>query len=194
VKRSGASPAAILRGFVFLGLAWLSAAAAADARLWGELRAGGLVVLIRHADTDPGAGDPPGFDLGDCRTQRNLSATGRAQAKRLGEAFKREKIPVAGVLSSEWCRCRDTATLAFGRYVPWPALNNLFGRSPNEPAQSRAIRERGGAFAGPGNLVLVTHGATILPVADASPATAELVIMRPAGAGKLELVGRMPGD
>jgi len=188
------SPAAILRGFVFLGLAWFSAAAVADSQLWGELRSGGLVVLIRHADTDPGAGDPPGFRLEDCSTQRNLNAAGRAQAQRLGDAFRRERIPVAGVLSSEWCRCRDTATLAFGRYEPWLALNNLFGRSPNEPSQSRLIRERGGAFAGPGNLVLVTHGATILPVAGVSPATVELVVMRPAGAGKLELVGRIRPD
>jgi len=188
------SPAAILRGFVFLGLVWFSAAGVADAQLWGELRSGGLVVLIRHADTDPGAGDPPGFRLEDCSTQRYLDAAGRAQAQRLGDAFRRERIPVAGVLSSEWCRCRETATLAFGRYEPWPALNNLFDRSPNEPAQSRLIRERGGAFAGPGNLVLVTHGATILPVAGVSPATVELVVMRPAGAGKLELVGRIRPD
>jgi broad specificity phosphatase PhoE len=170
------------------------APAAADPALWAQLRAGGLVVLIRHAETDPGVGDPPGFRLEDCTSQRNLSAAGRAQASALGETLRREKVPVAQVLSSEWCRCRDTATLAFGRYEPWPALNNVFGRPQNEPPQTRAIRDRAGAFAGSGNLLLVTHGSVIGPVAGVGAAQGELVIMRPAGAGKLELVGRLfPG-
>jgi broad specificity phosphatase PhoE len=100
-------------------------------------------------------------------------------------------VPVAQVLSSEWCRCRDTATLAFGRYEPWPALNNLFGRRENEATQAHAMRERTGAYRGKGNLVLVTHGATIAPVAGINPAQGELVVMKPVGAGKLELVGRL---
>lgn len=167
---------------------------AADPTLWGELRGGGLVVLIRHTETDPGVGDPPGFRLEDCATQRNLSAAGRAQAKMLGEAFRRERVPVAQVLSSEWCRCRDTAILAFGRYEAWPALNNVFGRPQNEPEQTRAIRSRAGAFAGSGNLVLVTHGSVIGPVAGVGAAQGELVLMRPAGPGKLDLAGRLfPG-
>jgi broad specificity phosphatase PhoE len=164
---------------------------AADDALWAQLRAGGLVVLIRHAETDPGVGDPPGFRLEDCGTQRNLSATGRAQAQRLGAAFKRERVPVAQVLSSEWCRCRDTATLAFGGYELWPALNNVFGRSQNEPGQTRAVRERAGAYSSGGNLVLITHGSVIAPVAGVGAAQGELVIMRPGGASKLELVGRL---
>jgi broad specificity phosphatase PhoE len=152
------------------------------------------VVFIRHAETDPGVGDPPGFRLEDCKTQRNLSAAGREQAQRLGEAFRRERVPVAQVLSSEWCRCRDTATLAFGRHEAWPALNNLFGRRENEPAQTRAMLERASAYRGTGNLILVTHGSTIVPVAGINPAQGELVVMRPVAAGKLELVGRLrPG-
>jgi phosphohistidine phosphatase SixA len=187
------SPAAILRGFALLGLALACAAAHADEKLWAQLRAGGLVVFIRHAETDPGVGDPPGFRLEDCKTQRNLNAAGRAQAERLGAAFRREKVPVAQVLSSEWCRCRDTATLAFGGSAPWPALNNLFGRSENAAAQSRAMLARGSAFTGTGNLILVTHGITIAAVVGINPGTAELVIARPGGGGKLELVGRLPG-
>jgi broad specificity phosphatase PhoE len=164
----------------------------ADEALWSQLRSGGLVVFIRHGLTDPGVGDPPGFKLGDCKTERNLNVAGRAEAKRVGEAFRREKVPVAQVLSSEWCRCRDTATIAFGSYEVWPALNNLFGRSENVEAQRRAMLERLGTFRGPGNLVLVTHGSVVVPVAGVSPATAEMVILKPAGAGKLELVGRIP--
>ena len=168
------------------------AAALADEALWSQLRSGGFVVFIRHALTDSGVGDPPGFKLGDCTTERNLNDAGRAEAKRLGEAFRRRKVPVAQVLSSEWCRCRDTASIAFGIYEPWPALNNLFGRSEHSAAQTGAILERATRFRGPGNLVLVSHGSTIVPVSGVSPAPAEMIVMKPAGAGSLKLVGRIP--
>jgi phosphohistidine phosphatase SixA len=188
-RRAGA-----LRAFLCVALAATCGLARADEALWSQLRAGGLVVFVRHAETDPGVGDPPGFRLDDCKTQRNLSAAGREQAKRLGDALRRERVPVGQVLSSEWCRCRDTATLAFGRYETWPALNNLFGRAQNEPAQKQAMLERAGAYRGKENLVLVTHGSTVVPVAGVSPAQGELVVMKPGGAGRLELVGRLrPG-
>jgi broad specificity phosphatase PhoE len=179
---------------LFLALAAACGIACADDALWAQLRAGGLVVFIRHAGTDPGVGDPPGFKLDDCKTQRNLSAAGREQAKRLGAAFRREGVPVAQVLSSDWCRCRETATLAFGRYEPWTALNNLFGRRENEPAQKRAMLERASAHRGKGNLILITHGATISPVAGVNPAQGELVLMKPSGANELALVGRVRVD
>jgi phosphohistidine phosphatase SixA len=191
---SAARRAAALRALLCVALAATCGPARADEALWSQLRAGGLVVFIRHAETDPGAGDPPGFRLDDCKTQRNLSAAGREQARRLGEALRRERVPIGQVLASEWCRCRDTATLAFGRYETWPALNNLFGRAQNEPAQKQALLERAGAYSGRGNLVLVTHGATIAPVAGVDPAQGELVLMKPVVSGKLELVGRLrPG-
>jgi broad specificity phosphatase PhoE len=168
-----------------------AAAAHADAQLWQNLQSGGYVVFLRHGLTDPGVGDPPGFKLGDCATERKLNAAGRAESKRLGETFRRNAVPVAQVLSSEWCRCRDTAELAFGRYEVWPALNNLFGRHENAAAQRQAILERASRFRGAGNLILVSHGSTIVQVAGVSPAMGEMVVMRPAGAGRLELVGRL---
>jgi len=168
-----------------------SAPASADAQLWEKLQSGGYVVLLRHGLTEPGVGDPPGFKLSDCRTERKLNAEGRAESKRLGEAFRRRQVPIAQVLSSEWCRCKDTAELAFGRYETWPALNNLFGRHDNAAAQRSAILDRASRFRGAGNLVLVSHGSTIVQVAGINPAMGEMVVMRPAGAGKLELVGRM---
>jgi broad specificity phosphatase PhoE len=182
----------LARAAALAALLLVPAFAHADEALWAQLRAGGFVVFIRHGLTDPGVGDPPGFKLGDCKTERMLNAAGRAEAKRVGEAFRREKVPVAQVLSSEWCRCRDTATIAFGAYEAWPALNNLFGRHENADAQRRAMLERASRFRGPGNLVLVSHGSTIVQVAGVNPATAEMVVMKPAGAGKLELVGRIP--
>jgi len=174
------------------GILWAcSAAAHADGELWQKLQSGGYVVLLRHGLTEPGVGDPPGFKLGDCKTERALNAEGRAESKRLGEAFRRRKIPVAQVLSSEWCRCKDTAELAFGRYEVWPPLNNLFGRHENAAAQRSAILERTSRFRGGGNLILVSHGSTIVQVAGINPAMGEMVVMKPAGAGKLELIGRM---
>jgi broad specificity phosphatase PhoE len=183
----------LLRGLLFLALAF-AGAAHADEALWAKLQAGGLVVFLRHGLTDPGAGDPPGFKLGDCKTERNLNAAGRAESKRLGEAFRRRRVPVAQVLSSEWCRCKDTAELAFGRYETWSALNNSFGRPENSESQRRAMLERASGFRGPGNLILVSHGSTIVPVTGVHPAMGEVVVMRSAGPGKLELVGRLRAE
>ena len=103
-----------------------------------RLRAGRCAVLMRHAQTDPGVGDPPGFRLGQCATQRNLSEGGRAQARAAGEWFRQRRLRPSAVLCSAWCRCIDTADLAFGRHELWPALNSTFARS-DEQAQLRAM-------------------------------------------------------
>lgn len=161
----------------------LPAAARADDALWALLKQGGQVVLIRHAVTDPGVGDPPGFSLGDCRTQRNLSEAGRKEAQRLGEAFRARAIPVAGVLSSPWCRCEETAKLAFGGSRTERALDNLFGRGENRERQLVAFRRLVAAAPKEGNLILVTHGSTTLAFTGVSPGTAELVIVTPEGGG-----------
>ena len=92
-----------------------------EAALWAALRAGGHVALIRHA-LAPGTGDPAGFRVDDCATQRNLSPTGRAQARAIGERFRANGIDTAAVLSSQWCRCLDTAReLALGEITPFAA-------------------------------------------------------------------------
>ena len=129
--------------------------ARADEALWKLAQGGGQVLFVRHAETTPGVGDPPGFKLEDCATQRNLSEEGRRQSQRLGEALRARKLPVDEVLSSPWCRCIDTARLAFGRSRNWEPLSNLFGRQEAAAAQVRALRARIGAWRGKGNLVLV---------------------------------------
>lgn len=86
-----------------------------------RLREGGCVVAFRHA-LAPGTFDPPSFKLGDCSTQRNLSDEGRAQARRIGRWFAQQALVPAAVRSSPWCRCVDTASLAFGTATPWQAL------------------------------------------------------------------------
>jgi len=121
-----------------LATPWL-AQAQPDA-LGARLRAGACVVVLRHARTDPGIGDPPGFRLDRCSTQRNLSAEGRAQAERIGQWFKSRGLEPSAVQSSAWCRCKDTADLAFGRHKVWPALNSFFGESRTRDAQTAQLR------------------------------------------------------
>ena len=121
-----------------LAAPWL-AQAQPDA-LGARLRAGACVVLLRHAQTDPGVGDPTGFRLDRCSTQRNLSAEGRAQAEHIGQWFKSRGLEPGVVQSSAWCRCKDTADLAFGRHRVWPALNSFFGEYSAKDAQTAQLR------------------------------------------------------
>jgi broad specificity phosphatase PhoE len=170
----------------------LPAPARAGEDLWARLKAGGQVILIRHTITTPGVGDPPGMRLEDCSTQRNLSAEGRADAGRIGGAFRARGIPVARVLSSPWCRCLETARLAFGgEPEPWAPLGNLFGRPERRAEQVAAMRARVGEPLTGGNLVLVSHGSTISALTGVSPGTGEMVIVTPAGGGRFTVAGRL---
>ena len=158
--------------------------------MWQQVTAGGQVLFIRHAETTPGAGDPPGFKLGDCATQRNLSAEGRAQARRMGAELSRRGVPIGEVLSSPWCRCIETAQLAFGRSQAWPALANLFGRSSESERQVRALRPRIAAHRGKDNLVLVSHGSTAAALTGEHPGMGEVLVLTPSGTG-FRVAGRL---
>lgn len=179
------------RQFFFLAAMLWGVPACADDALWDRLKQGGYVLLIRHAVTTPGAGDPPGFKLEDCTTQRNLSTEGRAQASRLGEAFRARAIPISEVRSSEWCRCLETARLAFAKAEPWKALNSLYADRSREADQNHAVAELAAKVKPPQNSVLVTHGANVASILGIHPAPAEIVVARGEG-GKLKMVGRIP--
>src|SRR5688500_15071946 len=171
-----------------LALLLLPASAAADEKLWSLLKAGGQVILIRHTITAPGAGDPPGMRLDDCRTQRNLTDAGRQHARRIGEEWRKRGIPLERVISSPWCRCLETARLAFGKAEISEALSNLFGRSENSERQVREMRALVSRHAGKGNLVLVSHGSTISALTGISPGTGEMVVLsKGAVAGRLSV-------
>jgi phosphohistidine phosphatase SixA len=163
----------------------------AEEEPWALLRQGGHVVLIRHTITTPGVGDPDGFRLEDCSTQRNLSDEGREHAKRIGQAFRDFKVPIEAVLSSPWCRCVEAAGLAFGKSEVWNALSNLFGRPENRQKQVDELSARIGAYKGKGNLVLVTHGSTVLALTRVSPQTGEMVILAPKGEGRFAVAARL---
>ena len=114
--------------------------AQANAEFAAALREGGCAVILRHAQTEAGIGDPPGFRLDICSTQRNLSTEGRAQARRIGDWFAAQGLRPQALLSSAWCRCRDTADLAFRKHALWPALNSFFGNADSGKEQAAQMR------------------------------------------------------
>ncbi len=163
--------------------AWSSEAAAPIAPL---IRQGGCVVLIRHALTEPGIGDPPGFTLDNCRSQRQISAAGRAQSKRIGQWFAQQGLKPAAVRSSLWCRCRDTADEAFGSHIPWPALNSSFGDAQAQPAMTQAMRQALRQVPSGHFEVWVTHQVSMTALTDAYPAMGEGFVVSSQG----RLLGR----
>lgn len=182
-------------------LNWLAATAAlhalpthaADApdhaALIALMRRGNHIILMRHAATVPGVGDPDGFVLTQCASQRNLSDQGRADAVRIGQAFVRLGIPVADVLSSRWCRCLDTARLAFGRVTPAPMLNSMFRDSADGSARKQ--REVASWLRGhhdAGNVVMVTHDVNIQALAGQVVRQGEMVLAT-SEQGALRVVG-----
>src|SRR5581483_10757331 len=179
-----------------LGLAlWAAAAAAQSDSLWNALKHGGYVIVMRHAQTEPGTLDPPGYTLEDCGSQRKLSDAGRAQARRLGAAFRAHEVPVGRVMSSRFCRCIDTAALAFGRVEPWEMLDNVGHDEPARRQEKRdALREIARRWGEPGNLVLVTHGFNIQDATGVLPAQGEMLVLRPLGEAGFRVAGRLPAD
>ena len=145
---------------------------------WNFANGGNKIILIRHS-LAPGGGDPVGFKLDDCKTQRNLNKEGINQSKKIGKLFKKNKVPVDQVLSSQWCRCKDTAKYAFGDYKEFTALNSTF-QSPynkNEGKQLKELYNFVKKWDGKGkNLILITHYSIITAVTNAVPSSGEIVI------------------
>jgi broad specificity phosphatase PhoE len=186
------------RAFLAAFLAILAAPAFADeAAAWAALRAGGHVALIRHASTVPGLGDPPGYRLDDCATQRNLSAQGREESRRLGERFRKEGVAVEKVYNSPWCRCRDTAREAFGMADDWEALSSFFDDRSREPGLTERVKNRIGTYSTrrpKGTVVMVTHHVNIAALTGQAVGTGEVVVVRPDGCCGLKVVGRIRVD
>jgi broad specificity phosphatase PhoE len=177
--------------WLLLALCVILSPARADESLWRALQQGGHVLYIRHALTTPGFGDPPEFEVADCATQRNLSDEGRAQAQRMGAALRSREVPIGEVLSSPWCRCVETAKLAFGRAQTWDALSNLHARQENADQQVRELRPRIARHQGKDNLVLVAHGSVAVALIGERPAMGEILVLEPEPPG-FRVVGRLP--
>ncbi|MBA4742226.1 MAG: histidine phosphatase family protein [Azoarcus sp.] len=186
---------ALLIALSFLLLAPSSALAESDpdGAALEAMRAGGVVLLIRHEVTESGIGDPPEFTLGKCETQRNLSASGRERSRRLGARLAELGVRVDEVRSSRWCRCVDTAELAFGEHLEvreWPPLDSFFGGQGDRDSQTRE------ALAGLSELprdrvwVWVTHQVNISALSGEYTAMGEAIVARPRDDGSLQVVGR----
>ena len=145
---------------------------------WKPAQDGGKIILIRHAKA-PGGGDPEGFKIKDCKTQRNLDEFGINQSKKIGKLFKEKKIKIDQVLSSQWCRCKDTAKYAFGNFKEFSALNSTYTPpyDQNEKQQIKDLKIYVNKWKGKGgNLVLVTHYVIILAITGETVRSGEIVI------------------
>jgi phosphohistidine phosphatase SixA len=167
-------------------------AAADSEEAWAALVKGSHVALVRHGNAPPGyGGDPPGFKIDDCATQRNMDERGRAQARTLGEAFRQHGVRVDKILSSPWCRCLETAQLmAVG-----PVENTwAVAVSDRSPERLVVLKQIVSSWRGPGTLVLVTHALTVQALVGIMPGQAETVVLRPRPGDEpgIDVVGRIP--
>jgi len=174
--------------------AGLLPAAWASPEIDARLRVGGVVLAMRHAQA-PGTFDPPGFKLGECGTQRNLSDAGRAQARRSGAWFKARGLQPAAVRASPWCRCMETAQLAFGRAESWAALGSPRAGTERSNAESLAalrqaltvVAQQPGVFE-----VWVTHMFVLAELIDANADSGEALLLGSGPDGGVRLLGRLP--
>lgn len=169
---------------IFVGPWLVGPASAQEAQAWAALAQGGHVMLMRHA-TAPGATlsrgtDPAGFDLEDCTTQRNLDDIGRRQAMAAGDAVRRNGIKVQKVLSSPWCRCRETAELMnVGPAEISRTFSSLVLTRPNAADHERAMRELVSTWRGPGTLLVISHSSNIKQLTGRTPEQAETAVLKP---------------
>jgi len=185
--------------WTLLALLGTASAALADdpAALWSALRDGVRVALVRRTDAPGGAGDPPGFVLGICATQRNLSEQGRAEASALGERFRTAKIPVGKVLTSRWCRSRDTASLMNTGLVEEERTFDYAYAELNRPRAGELTARPTAVIAaskGPGALVVVTHGSNINLLTGTDPGQGGIVVVEPDPKSdkQFRMLGRIP--
>ena len=146
-------------------------------KLLNQLEDGGKLIFIRHAYA-PGSGDPNNFNLNDCSTQRNLSIKGKKQAENIGKFFKNNNIKIDKVLSSEWCRCKETAEIAFKNFSTNSFLNSFYSSKfvKNKDKQINALDDYIKKFKSDKNLVFVTHYVLISEVLNYGPSSGEIVV------------------
>jgi phosphohistidine phosphatase SixA len=166
-------------------------ARANDDEAWKLLKEGGQVVLMRHAQTDPGVGDPPNMRIDDCTTQRNLTEAGRKQARAIGDAIRAHGVQVDRVVSSPMCRCLETGKLAFGRVDETQHAASTRSGTEDPAKLVREMRALATEKHRGGIIVMVSHGRTIAAVTDIQTEPGEMIIVTPQGDGKFEVHGRL---
>ena len=162
---------------LLIGLFNINTNAFSNDKILKSLKEGKKIVFIRHAIA-PGNGDPNNLDINDCSTQRNLDKNGITQSKKIGQFFKNNKIKIDKVLSSEWCRCKDTAKYAFQNFETFDALNSFYDVrfAANEAKQVKDLKNYIKNWDDDKNLVLVTHFVVISSILNTSASSGEIII------------------
>ena len=166
-----------MKFFKILLITFIALTVSVKADLKKNLNEGGKLIFIRHAYA-PGNGDPSNFNLNDCLTQRNLSDRGRKQAKIIGNIFSKNNVSLSGIFSSEWCRCKETAKIAFKNFSTNSFLNSFYSYkfAKNKKKQIDALKDYVDKFKSNKNLVLITHYVVISEVLNYGPASGEIVV------------------
>ena len=161
----------------FIGILNINNSAFSDDKILKSLKEGKKLVFIRHAIA-PGNGDPDNFDINDCSTQRNLDENGIEESKKIGLFFKNNKIKIDKVLSSQWCRCKDTAKYAFKNFETFDALNSFYDEkfAENETKQIKDLKNYIKNWNSDKNLVLITHFVIISSILNTGSSSGEIII------------------
>ncbi len=176
--------------FFILNL-FISNNVSADQSVIKELQKGGKIVFIRHS-LAPGNGDPDNIDLTKCDTQRNLNQEGIEQSKKIGKLFKENNIRIDKVLSSEWCRCKDTARFAFNEYEIFKGLNSFYDEKfyKYKDEQIKSLKDFILNWKSEKNIVFVTHYVVILELYNIGVGSGEMIISDK----NYNLIGRIKFD
>ena len=163
--------------FIFFLLIIFSTPINSQEELINLIKDGNKLIFIRHAYA-PGSGDPINFDLYDCSTQRNLNEEGVNQSKKIGKFFSKNKIQIDRVLSSEWCRCKDTAKFAFNKYTTFNALNSFYDPrfEKNKDKQVIDLKKYILDLNSKKNIVLITHFVVISEILNISASSGEIIV------------------
>ena len=162
---------------LFIGLFILEDNVYSSDLILNSLKEGKKIIFIRHAIA-PGNGDPDNFNINDCKTQRNLSEEGVEQSKSIGIFFEENKIKIDKILSSEWCRCKDTAKIAFNNFETFDSLNSFYDEkfAQNEDIQIQNLKKYIKSWKSDKNLILVTHFVVISSILNVGISSGEMII------------------
>ena len=162
---------------LFIGLFILADNVYSSDLILNSLKEGKKIIFIRHAIA-PGNGDPDNFNINDCETQRNLSEKGIEQSKNIGIFFEENKIKIDKILSSEWCRCKDTAKIAFNNFETFDSLNSFYDEkfAQNEDIQIQNLKKYIKSWKSDKNLILVTHFVVISSILNVGISSGEMII------------------
>ena len=161
----------------FIGILNINNSAFSDDKILKSLKEGKKLIFIRHAIA-PGNGDPNNFDINDCSTQRNLDEKGIEESEKIGLFFKNNKIKIDKVLSSQWCRCKDTAKYAFKNFETFNALNSFYDEkfAANEAKQIKDLKNYIKNWNSDKNLVLITHFVVISSILNIASSSGEIIV------------------